>query len=99
MKEKIFTEEFLEEIGFERTYTSDGSGYELKNQYGKAQDKRTKGMTILEWNNEGHSCTYFGEPLESNVSFGIKKDAGTRNAFNGYVYNQEQVKLLLNLTL
>lgn len=89
--EKIFTDEFLDEIDFCRTrQTKDGCG--------RAVSKRPNGMTVLEWNNEGHSCTYFGEELESNVSLGVGKDGGTRTAFNGYVFNQEDVKNILRLT-
>lgn len=90
--EKIFTDEFLSQIGFKRVETSG------QPQYGKAIDIRTNGMTVLTWNNEGHSCTYFGEKLNSNVALGIGKDGGTRTAFNGYVFNPQQVKDLIKLT-
>lgn len=103
--EKIFTDEFLEEIGFIRqsNYTVksfDGqvNKYTAVFPYGRAIDKRTKGMTVLTWNNEGASCTYFGEPLQSNVYLGIGKDCDTRKAFNGYVYSQDDVRKLLSLT-
>lgn len=88
--ENIFTPEFLEEIGFNLVSFADG--------YGKAIDKRTNGMTVLSWNCEGHSCTYFGEKLESNISFGIRKDGDTRFAFNGYIFNQDDVRRLLKMT-
>lgn len=91
--EVIFTDDFLKEIGFERVPTSG------EPQYGKAIEIKTNGMTVLKWNTQGHSCTYFGDKLESNVAFGIRKDGDTRDAFNGYVFNREQVKLLLSLTL
>ncbi len=86
----IFTDDFLKTIGFKRE--------ETKEPYGKAVDIRTNGMTQIFWNTEGHSCTYFGEKLEQNISFAIKKDGGTRYAFNGYVFSQEDVVKLLNLT-
>jgi hypothetical protein len=95
--EKIFTDEFLEEIGFERVELPP-SEFNKNNQYGRAIDKRTKGMTVLSWNNEGASCTYFREKLEPNVYLGIGKDGDTRKAFNGYVFNQDDVKRLLTLT-
>jgi len=94
-KEKIFTPEFLEEINFSLIKEEKGK-YKPYPLYGSAKDKI--GMTILEWCDEGASCTYFGEPLEPNTSFGIKKDGGTRYAFNGYVFTQEDVRNLLNLT-
>lgn len=87
---KIITEEFLDEIGFRLT--------SLERGYGKAVDKRTNGMTILQWNVEGHSCTYFGDKLKPNVAFGIKKDGGTRTAFSGYIYNREDIKRVVELT-
>ena len=87
----MITDEFLKEIGFKRTYGEDGS------QYGKAEDVRT-GITRLAWNHEGHSVTYFGEPLEPNVAFGIKKDGGTRTAFSGYVFSLDDVRHLLKMT-
>jgi len=105
MKEKIFTDEFLEEIGFIRqtSYTLRTLQGEIKKHtanfpYGRAIDKRTNGMTVLTWMNEGASCTYFGEPLESNVYLGIGKDGDTRKAFNGYVFTQDDVRKLLSLT-
>ena len=89
-KNSIFTPEFLDKLGFELVSFERG--------YGKAIDKRTKGMTVLNWNTEGHSCTYFGELLQPNISFSIRKDADTRYAFNGYIYNQEDVEKLIKLT-
>lgn len=55
-------------------------------------------MTVLEWNNDGPSSTYFGEPLEDNVYLSIGKDGNTRKVFNGYVFSQEDVKFLLSRT-
>lgn len=89
--EDIFEKNFLNEIGY-KVIKDDG-------QYGKAHEIATNGMTVLEWNREGHGCTYFGTKLEPNASFSIRKDGNTRTAFNGYVFNQEQVRLLIQLTL
>lgn len=89
-KEDIFDPAFIEEIGF-RLVKDDG-------QYGEAKDIRGNGITVLNWNREGHSCTYFGDALEPNAALSIKKDGGTRRAFSGYIYNREQIKLLLSLT-
>ena len=91
----IFTDEFLKEIGFTlvKRYNSKFSPYQ---EYGEAKDRT--GMTIINWNNEGHSCTYFGEKLKPNVSISIKKDGGTRYAFNGYVFTPDDVLTLLKLT-
>lgn len=95
MKEKIFTKEFLDEIGFTLISESPSTfaPYEI---YGKAKDKT--GMTLIEWCESGHSCTYFGEKLEENISVGILKDGGTRFAFNGYVFNQDDIRRILKLT-
>ena len=90
-KEEIFSEKFLKSIGFKLV--------SLKNGYGKAIDIRTNGMTTLQWNLEGASCTYFGDKLKPNIYLGILKDAGTRYAFNGYIYTREDVIRLLVLTL
>lgn len=95
-KPVIFTDAFLKEIKFtliERKM----SEFKPYHVYGKAKDRT--GMTIIEWNEEGHSCTYFGEKLEPNTSVGILKDGGTRHAFNGYVYTQDDFRKILSLTL
>ena len=97
MKEDIFTPEFLKEIGF--VLVSLKKSDDTKDKfYGHAMDEATQGMTVLYWNTEGHSCTYFGEDLEPNTSFRIGKDADTWTAFNGYVFNQDDVRRILNLT-
>jgi len=88
----IFTKEFIEEIGFKFTVGDENS------QYGEAVSKKPNGMTVINWNNGGHFCTYFGEKLEPNVSMSIKKDGGTRTAFNGYVFSQDDVRFLLKRT-
>lgn len=93
--EKIFTPEFLLEIGFGLVYEKT-SDYKPHKPYGCAKDRI--GMTYIYWNEDGHSCTYFGEKLLDNYSFSIRKDGDTRYAFNGYVFNQDDVRNLLRLT-
>jgi len=93
--EKIFTPEFLKEIGFTLVYEKI-SEYKPHKPLGKAKDRI--GLTYIYWNEAGHSCTYFGEKLEENVSLLITKDGDTRKAFNGYVFNQDDVRRLLKLT-
>jgi hypothetical protein len=95
MKQDIFTEEFLKEIGFNLTEKKE-SQFKPYSIYGKAQDRI--GLTILQWCDEGHYCTYFGDKLEPNTSLGILKDGGTRTVFNGYVYTQDDVRKILSLT-
>lgn len=90
MKE-LFNKEHLHDLGF--TLIKDDG------QCGSAKCKRANGMTVIWWNRNGHSCTYFGDKLEENISFGIRKDGDTRTAFSGYVFNKEQVELLLKLTM
>ncbi len=87
----VFDKDYLKSIGF--NVTKDNG------QYGEAKCIRANGMTVIQWNREGHSCTYFGDKLEKNVSVGIKKDGGTRTAFSGYVYSREQLELIINLTM
>lgn len=86
--EKIFTPEFIKEIGFKLVSEENG--------YGCIVDKI--GMTHIYWNEEGVCCTYFREKLEPNISMAIRKDADTRYAFNGYVFNQDDVRNLLKMT-
>ena len=97
-KQEIFTDVFLKEIGF-KLISRKNSEFNPFQEYGKAVDVRTNGITTIYWNNGGHSCTYFGDKLEENTSFCVKKDADTRTAFNGYVFNEEDVKRILTLTL
>lgn len=89
----IFDKDFLKTIGF-KVIKDDG-------QYGEAHCIRANGMTQLNWNRKGHSCTYFGDKLDPNVSVGltIKKDGGSRTAFNGYVFDREQLELMIKLTM
>ncbi len=95
MKEEIFTDEFLKEIGF-TLIKKEKSKFHPYSIYGKAKDRI--GMTIIQWCEEGHSCTYFGDPLPPNTSVGVLKDGGTRHAFNGYVYTQDDLRKILSLT-
>jgi hypothetical protein len=95
MENNIFTPEFLKEIGFTLIEEKVGK-YSPHPTYGSAKDKI--GITNIRWSTEGHYCTYFGEKLEPNTSFEIKKDADTRTAFNGYVFSQDDVRHLLKLT-
>lgn len=90
---KLFTDDFIKEINFKFVNCDENS------QYGEASSNYPNGMTIINWNNEGHHCTYFGDKLESNVSMSIKKDGGTRTVFNGYVFTQDDIRNLLKLTL
>lgn len=100
---EIFTDDFIKKIGFKKVdsyvledFDGTKTTYKVNPPYGRAECPN--GMTILQWNNEGVPCTYFGEKLKPNVSFSIGKDGGTRKAFNGYVYSQEDVIKLLDLT-
>ena len=93
--EQIFTTEFLEEIGFTLVYIKI-SDFAPNKPYGCAKDRI--GMTHIYWNEDGASCTYFGEKLEPNISMSIRKDGDTRYAFSGYVFNQDDVRKLLKLT-
>ena len=90
---KIFTEEFIKEIEF--LYSSGDEN----SQYGEAVSIRPRGMTVINWNNEGSICTYFGDKLKPNVSVSIKKDGGTRTVFNGYVYSQDDIRIIIDRTL
>ena len=95
MNEKIFTPEFLKEIGFILVYEKI-SEFKPHKLYGCAKDRI--GLTHIYWNEDGASCTYFGEKLEPNIHMSIRKDADTRCVFNGYVFNQDDVRRLLKLT-
>lgn len=81
---------FLKELGF-KTVKDDG-------QYGQAKCIRANGMTTIAWNRKGRSCTYFGEKLEPNIAIEIRKDGGTRAAFNGYIFNERELEYLLKRT-
>lgn len=96
-KQKIFTPEFLKEIGF-KLVKEEKSKYPPHQIYGEAIDVRTNGMTVINWNEEGAGCTYFGEKLEPNTWVYVGKDGGTRAAFNGYVFTQDDMRKVLQLT-
>jgi len=91
---KVITEglsaEYLKSLGF-KVVKDDG-------QYGEAVDIRANGMTILNWNREGRGVTYFGEKLEPNIGLTIKKDGGTRTAFNGYIFDEKELEYILKRT-
>ena len=93
--EKIFTPEFLKEIGF-GLISEKISEFKPNLPYGSAKDRY--GMSYIYWNENGYSCTYFGMPLEPNYAMSIRKDGDTRTAFNGYVFNQDDVSTVLKLT-
>jgi hypothetical protein len=92
---EIFTDDFLKEIGFTLT-KRENSKFKPYQEYGEAKDRT--GMTIIYWNNQGASCTYFGDKLKDNVYFTIEKDGGTRTVFNGYAFSAKDVKKILKLT-
>lgn len=94
MKQEIFTDEFLNDIGF-TLIEKKKSKYKHYPIYGKAKDRT--GMTIIQWCDEGNSCTYFGNKLEL-TSVSISKDGDTRPVFNGYVYTQDDLRKILSLT-
>lgn len=87
----LFDNDYLDSIGF-KVVKDDG-------QYGEAIDKRSNGMTVMNWNRQGHSVTYFGDSLEKNGAMSLKKDGGTRTAFSGYVFSREHIELIIKLTL
>lgn len=89
MERKGLRKDFLDSIGF-RVIKDDG-------QYGEAHFKRSE-MTHIKWNREGHSCTYFGKSLKPNISVTVYKDGGTRTAFNGYIYTDEDLIGILEKT-
>ena len=86
-----FTDEFLDHIGFVRTKGT------VEDQYGKAESIRPKGKRILEWNLEGYSCDYFGNPVKPNIAIEILEDGGTRTVFSGLIYSVTDLIKLLTL--
>lgn len=86
----LFEKEYIESLGF-KVVKDDG-------QYGEATSVMPKGMTVLQWNRDGASCTYLGEKLPDNAYFSIQKDGGTRYAFNGHVFSREDIEKTLELT-
>lgn len=85
-----FSKAFMKELGF-KTTKDDGI-------YGEAKCIRTNGMTVINWNRQGSTLTYFGDKLETNIGVEIRKDGGTRTAFNGYIFHEDQLKDLLEFT-
>lgn len=93
--DKMFSDEFLKEIGF-KLVKYEKSKFFPYQYYGMAVDRIC--LTHIYWNEDGHSVTYFGEKLEENTSVSVRKDADTRTVFNGYVFNQDDMRKVLNLT-
>lgn len=85
----IITIPLLKELGFKLDTYKDG--------YGKASSIRMAGKTVITWNEEGYSCDYFGNPLKPNVAIAIKEDGGTRTVFNGCIYNQTDLRKIVEL--
>ena len=81
---------FMKSIGF-KTTKDDGI-------FGEAKDIKSNGMTIINWNRNGRIYSYFGKKLDKNIDISIKKDGGTRTAFDGYIFCEHQLKELLELT-
>jgi len=92
-----FIKENIEKLGF-KLIKYEESTWDKGVFYGVAHDIKANGMTQLQWCSGGHSCTYFGDKLEKNISIGVKKDGGTRHAFNGYVFTLEDFERVLKLT-
>lgn len=86
----FFDKDYLKSLGF-KVIKDDG-------QYGHAIDIKTNGMTHIYWNRKGRSLTYFGEKLEKNCGISIRKDADTRTVFDGYIFERDQLALLLKMT-
>lgn len=96
--EDFITPALLEELGFKLTSYKQNKYKDGDHFYGKAVDKRTNGMTVLSWNTQGASCTYFGDKLEPNIYLRIGKDGDTRAAFSGYVFNEQDFRKVISLT-
>jgi len=93
---KMFSDDFLKEIGF-KLIKYEKNSFKPNQYYGIAIDRI--GLTHIYWNEDGHSVTYFGDKLEPNISVSVRKDADTRTVFNGYVFNQDDMRKILKLTL
>lgn len=94
-KQDIFTDEFLEEIGFKRVFHE----HSPPPIYGRADSIKTSGIVGFSWNTKGPHCTYWGEPLEPSTHLTIYRDWRTRSVFNGYVFTQDDVRKLLTLIM
>lgn len=97
MKDFITTE-VLSSLEFHLTKYEE-SDWKIGVFYGTAESLFPKGMTIINWNTRGCSCTYNGDKLQPNIAISVMKDGGTRTVFNGYIFNEEQLKTIINLTL
>ena len=84
-----FSEEFLKENNFKKI-SDDG-------QYGKYESINPNGYRTLSFNRKGISLSYEGNKLEPNIAIELRLDGGTRNGFNGIVYNSEDFKKVLSL--
>lgn len=93
----FITTSLLTELGFKLVKYNE-SDFQTGIYYGVAFDIKGNGITQINWCTGGHSVTYFGEKLEENISLSIKKDGGTRHAFNGYVFSPDDLKRVLKLT-
>lgn len=78
------------------SYKKSDYAYKGDTHYGVAKDRT--GMTIIHWATDGHSCTYFGDKIEPNITVNIGKDGDTRTVFNGYCFNREDFERVLKLT-
>lgn len=92
--EDFITEKLLKELGFNLVSYKKSEFSKQETMYGYA----TNGMTTINWATDGHHCTYFGKDLEPNIGVCIKKDGGTRTAFNGYCFTEEDFRKVLQLT-
>lgn len=95
--ENFITEELLNELGFNLVKYEESS-WKKGVFYGEAHSMIPRGMTTINWNTDGHSVTYFGRTLKPNIGVLIKKDGGTRTAFNGYCFTVNDFKRVLKLT-
>lgn len=95
MKDFI-TKRLLSQLGFKLVSYKKSEFSTREVMYGYAIDRT--GMTTINWATDGHSVTYFGEPLADNIGVCIKKDGGTRTAFNGYCFNESDFRKVLQLT-
>mgnify|MGYP001615981581 CR=1 FL=1 len=91
----LITQELLTELGL-TLVSLEESKHRADVFYGKAIGKG--GMEELTWNTSGAHCTYSGVILPANVDVCLKKDGGTRTAFNGYVFTQDDLRKVIQLT-
>lgn len=84
-----FNEAFLKENNF-KLIRDDG-------KYGYAESIKPNGYVTLEFNRGGIGLSYLGDKLEPNIAIGLKLDGGTRTAFNGIIYSEEDFITVLKL--